>query len=209
MTTDEQTEPTAAEPDAVAASPELVDVPEFIDEEVIFRKDGTVTLKIDGTRYRLRRPKWRELRALRESAQQNTEDYNDATHEVAERMAAMLQPSQDALDAIAQYAPDETAAPDAPDDAPDGVDGAVAALTAIQDVQASVEFRALQAEMRALRAKGDDTVMGWFYTDIVLLLAKPSPRFDADDLPPWVIDPKFIGDLLAHWSSVPRRPGVL
>lgn len=38
----------------------------FDSEEVWFRKDGTTVLRIDGVRYVLRRPKFKELRTLRE-----------------------------------------------------------------------------------------------------------------------------------------------
>lgn len=177
---------------------------EYADEEVIFRPDGTVLLKLLGTRYRLKRPKYRELKAIREEAVQNAEDSRDFQTGILTRIADLLAPVQDQIRGLS---PRPTGGEDDPD-----VEARVALIAELTALQESDEFKALRAEQREAVEDSDRKALEWFRDGIMRRLGSPAARgFDGDDvfaLPSWVVDQEFVGELMAHWSSVPRRPGV-
>lgn len=189
---------TAEQPDTAP-----LEAPEWADEEVIFRPDGTVLLKLDGVRYRLKRPKFRELKETRQTLTDLGQAERDGRAETIEAMNALLEPVQAKLRAL----------PPAEDGEVDPhLDERAALVEEAAAVRASEEFAALQAAREAAVEASDRAMLEWFRDAILRRLGSPAARgFDGDDvvnLPPWVVDATFIKDLLAHWSSVPRRPGA-
>lgn len=172
--------------------------PEFVDEEVMFRKDGTIVWKVDGVRTLLRRPKFKELRVLREEVADLAAQAREAQAPIQDRLRALTKPLEDRLG--------ELAAAD-----PDGSQDEVRAVEdELRTVQASDEWSATQDELKALRYESDVAVLAWFRDGVLVRFGKPVVRIDdPEDLPGWCVDQKFLKDLLDHWSSVPRRPGVV
>jgi hypothetical protein len=165
------------------------------------RKDGTVILKLDGVRYRLRRPKYKELREIREAAVHNADDAREVRLEIEARMDALVAPLRERVEEF-QSIPDGEATPEQQADA-------AQTLADLAAVVESDDYRKMQAELVAHRHAGDDTMMEWFYEEILVRLADKRVRIGWDDLPPFAKEQTFIQELLAHWSTVPRRPGVL
>jgi hypothetical protein len=199
MTTEEPSD--AVDDDLEAPEADFGAGPEFEDEEVLFRKDGTVIVKLDGTRYRLRRPKWKELREIREQAVHNAEEAREGRLAIEQRMTDLVAPLRERAQAF-EAIPDGEATPEQQAEA-------AQALTDLAAVVDSDEYRKAQAELTEHRHQGDETTLEWFHTEILSRLADKRVRVAWDDLPPWALSQAFTQELLAHWSTVPRRPGVL
>jgi len=170
---------------------------EFADEEVMFRKDGTVVWRAGGVRTVLRRPKFKELRVLHEEINTLAEESRVAREPLQTRVREMSDPLQEAIRAL---------------DPEDPQNGAriIELSQELRDVQTSPEFLDLQAALRKQRDEADDALMEWFAESILRRLGRPVPRIeDVGDLPAWCLDSAFQRDLLQHWASVPRRPGVV
>lgn len=175
-----------------------VETPEFESEEVMFRKDGTIVWKVDGQRTLLRRPKFKELRTLREEIALLADESREERQAIVDRLNALSKPLTDRLEGI-----DSETDPTAN-----------AQITAIEEelrtIQESDEWTAIQDELRGQRTRSDQAMLAWFRDSILVRFGKPVVVIDdPEDLPPWVTNKEFVGELLEHWSSVPRRPGVV
>lgn len=158
--------------------------PEYETEEVAFRKDGTIILRIEDQRSVLRRPKFKELRVLREEIASLGTQFREEREPLVKRLEALAgEPTGD-------EAVEDTAA-------------------RLLEAQASPEWLEIQDALRVVRDDSDRQTLTWFRDSILGRFAKPVPVIeDPEDLPPWVVDQEFISSLLTHWSTVPRRPGV-
>lgn len=170
--------------------------PEFDTEEVQFRKDGTIVWKVDGQRSVLRRPKFKELRTLREEINDLSQLSRDERAPLIERLTALTKPLTDQIDAL---------------DVEEGDPAAVARIRdELAEVYKSDEWIEVQDALKQQREQADGMLLEWFRDSILVRLGKPVVHIDdPEDLPPWVIDQTFIREVLEHWSSVPRRPGVV
>lgn len=177
----------------------MSDEREFDAEEVVFRKDGTIIWKVEGQRTVLRRPKFKELRTLREEINDMAEKSREQREAIQERLRDLTDPINDRLAALVGVDSDPAVAAQV-----------IQIETELREVQHSDEWVEIQAELRAHRNDADRELLAWFVDGVLTRFGKPVPSIDdPEDLPPWCVDQQFIRDVLEHWSSVPRRPGVV
>lgn len=188
------------QPDPAPLPPldQAFDMPaEFAAEEVMFRKDGTVVWKVDRMRTVLRRPKFKELRNL-----------NEEITALADKSREERQPLLDELRALTDPITDEITGLDTDD--PATATKLIELQQALRDQQRTQEYQDVQMRLRLQRDEADYELLTWFAESVLRRFGQPPPRIDdPGDLPGWCIDATFTRDLLGHWSSVPRRPGVV
>lgn len=154
---------------------------EFSGEEYQPRRDGTIVLRIDGTRFVIKRPKFKELRTIKE-----------AVRELDRQLLEEEQPVQDQLrvlrDQLKALADDDE---EGQRPIVEGIDGVLNQLREVRD----------RSALRQLT---------WFRDGVLGVLGTPKPNesMQPEDLPTWLVSQEFLGELSDHWASVPRRPGV-
>lgn len=184
--------PLAAVPDADAPEAEPEDALEGLD----LRDNGTIRLYIDGARYRLRRPRAREYRRLRESYQEAQDDISDRSDETEEW-------SQELLATIAKRREADPKAGRTPD-----------------------ERREDRKRGRELTDFVERTMFAWWAEVIEVLgeegrtpVLTEGPSDDDDDgdtvefdafadLPMWMGTVPAANSVLNHWRSVPSLSGA-
>lgn len=175
---------------------------EFAEEEVVFMKDGRVWFVIDGKRYLLRRPKFKELRTFRESlnalAAEERAEGEPLDEEVAAARAAYV--AEHAEQVSAQREVFRSLRPDVAAMADDEIDELLD-LPLPDDLTDRVRERSFANTL---------TLLTWF-RDECLNQFSTTGTFDSDaeDLPAWCASAGLFREISQHWSTVPRRPGVL
>lgn len=161
------------------------DAREFDEELFEPWADGRVHLRLNGKDYWLRRPKFKELRLIRESLKPLAEDERN---------------ENERLRAIAKRRVDE--GPKTPNGEPILDDSAQPLLADATAEEA--------AETGAITDARNERMLRWMHREVLVRLAQPGYP-DADDewenLPLWMASTAVVQDLNEHWSSVPRRPG--
>ena len=181
--------PLTAVPDADDGD-ELADVKEGLD----LRDNGTIRLYIDGDRYRLRRPRAREFRRLREAYQEASDAISDES-DVVEAWSRELRANIDK-----RRAEDPTA------------------------TQTPEERREDRKRGRQLTEFVETTMFGWWAEVIEVLESdgrtpilanEPGPSGEAledhdpfANLPMWMGTVPSANTVLAHWRAVPSLSGA-
>lgn len=177
--------PLAAVPDDPEAD-DLADVKEGLD----LRANGTIRLYIDGERYRLRRPRAREFRRLREAYQEASDAISDESDDV-EAWSRDLRATQEKRRAADPLAPAQT----------------------------PEERREDRKRGRQLTEFVETTMFAWWAEVIEVLesdgrtpvIADPGEDHDGDrfaNLPMWMGTVPSANTVLAHWRAVPSLSGA-
>lgn len=146
-------------------------------EELDLRPNGTVHVWLEGVKHRLRRPRLREFRHLRESFQ----DAADEIQALAEEAQQFHERQVARLEQRRQEDPDSR-------------------LTA----EEKLEDRRLS---RKLTEQTEELMLGWWADVFATLTPDGHHQPDPDDLPPWLGSTQAAGKLIGHWRAVPSRSG--
>lgn len=173
--------PDAEEPDELDAVREGLDL----------RPNGTVRLYIDGNRYRLRRPRAREFRRLRESFQEVADEISDLSDEQDEWARSLAE----RVDGRRRDDPNAGQTP--------------------------AERRENRVRGRRLTEQVEQLMFGWWAEVVEVLevdnrtpvLAEPDEWPDDEpfdsfaDLPMWMGTVPSANKIIAHWRSTPSLSG--
>lgn len=155
---------------------------------VVFRPDGTVWLQFDRGLVRLRRPKLRELRVLREELQAILDVHNAAAEGLR---VGLIEDAQRELEWL----------------------GIVNGDTATHEERAaaSTEIVAQKAARRASNldwsVHQEDDYAGWVQRVIAELAMAGSAPADNDELDAYMAQQSFVLKLVEHWQTVPLGSG--
>ena len=149
-------------------------------EGIDLRPDGGVHVWLDGTKHRLRRPRGREFRKLREEL----EDRLDAINVAADESAAWS-------DRLQQLG----------DEREEKGEPRITGEERGEDRRRGRELRDLtESEMAGWWAS--------VITTLAVESSKAEDVQDADDMPPWLISPGQATTVLDHWRSAPSLSGA-
>ena len=151
-------------------------------EGMDLRPDGGIHLWLDGTKYRLRRPRGREFRKLREELQDHLDVINALVDDTMRWAAEII---------------------DKPD-AETGTGTESSKLLAQHSPEARAEDR---RRTRAIRDQTEESLRSW-YASVVSTLSVNDAEIDADDLPAWTSDTAEALAIIDHWRSRPSLSGA-
>lgn len=158
---------------------DLVDV-----EGIVFIKTGWVRFTIDGKVYRLRRPLFGELKALRLALEDVTDDINEKSAESTTMAIELEQEMHAAANAETK-------------------------MTAAKRRQLTGKQAESRKLGRALVEFADEARMGWWtlvFTTLGVGDGQGGDKVPAD-WPSWVVDVNLPGQIMQHWRSAPLAPG--
>lgn len=152
------------------------------EEGLDLRANGTIHLWIDGRKFRIRRPRLREFRRIRE-------DYQERLDRIAEESARHDVWEKDLIDRVGERRKSDPAA----------------GMTA--DERAEDQKRG-----RELTETIEREMLGWWVEVLDVLGHDANPRLDDDDptgdLTPWLGNSTVANRAIGHWRSAPSLSGV-
>lgn len=149
-----------------------------VQEGLDLRANGTVHLWLDGEKHRLRRPRAREFRKLREMFQEIADEITDMSEEAGEFERRLITRLEQARET------DPAARPTAEERAEDRQIG------------------------RRMTERTETLMFGWWsgvLAELRVETSKPIP--DPDDMPPWLGTIPSANSIIAHWRAVPSLSG--
>jgi len=151
-------------------------------DELQLAKNGWVRFRVNGERYRLRRPFLGELRDLRLALEDVQDQIGEAAEDVQLIATEMMEKSQ-ALEK------DESATP-------------AAVVKGRRKMQ-----RESTAKGRELTLLAETLRIGWWERVFATLDVDKANHTDPVDLPAWIVDTNLPGQVLQHWRDVPLARG--
>lgn len=160
--------------------PTTPDIPEGLE----LHKDGTITLVVDlddakTKRIRLRRPKMKELRRLRETEWEIAAEIQSFTVSDREKLQAFREEH--------------------------GIDLTDPTTMVGLPVAVLAEYNAAQTDLNQKGTTFAESLRGPWAVETIAVLG--AVEVEEDDLPPWCFGPEFAAHLLGHWLAVPTRRG--
>lgn len=164
------------------------------DDGITYLPTGMVRLVLDDQEVMLRRPKLRELKALRELFQEHSDQNVMASH-MAQAQVSAIDDAWRARDEQLEAAIDQATG----DTRTELLQERARALAEARTEKRQIT-RALDPELEALRA-------AWLAEAVSTLGVKGDLPGDWEDLPAWCMDDTVAVNLLNHWTTVPSGSG--
>lgn len=168
--------------DAPDLTPDVDDDEELPREGIDLRANGTIHLWIDGTKYRIRRPRLREFRRIRE-------DYQEALDLITAASNENDLWEKDLVDRVAERRKVDPSA----------------GMTWEERAED-------QKRGRELTETVERAMLGWWVVVLEVLGHDGNPPLDAEDptsdLTPWLGNSVIANKAIGHWRSAPSLSGV-